>query len=192
MRAAKAAGSRAASPWQTQKSSADPARAQNRGVLSMQPDASVAKNTDTHHTPPTGKVVVLRETPTPRWQPRRERCGSSCRVGAESRLGAHVPATWPLSARYNGSLDSSEEWGLNVASQLASHAPRPRNAAVAFQYSGSLDMGLPAHYATTRINPFCYLGGIYIRYTYILIRYLGILVTYTVSHARACARAKAI
>ena len=31
----------------------------------MQPDASVAKNTDTQHTPPTGKVVLLRETPTP-------------------------------------------------------------------------------------------------------------------------------
>ena len=25
-------------------------------------------------------------------------------------LGAHVPAAWPLSVRYNGSVDSSEEW----------------------------------------------------------------------------------
>ena len=37
--------------------------------------------------------------PTPRWQPRRERC-RSWSAGAESRLGAHVPAAWPLSARY--------------------------------------------------------------------------------------------
>ena len=57
-------------------------------------------------------------------------------------LGAHVPAAWALSVRYNGSVDSSEEWELNVASRLASRAPRLRNAAVAFQYSGSLDMSL--------------------------------------------------
>ena len=42
-------------------------------------------------------------------------------------LGAHVPAAWPLSARYNGSVDSSEEWELNVASRLASRVPRPRS-----------------------------------------------------------------
>ena len=43
--------------------------------------------------------------------------------------GAHVPAAWPFSVRYNGSVDSSEEWELNVASRLASRAPRLRNAA---------------------------------------------------------------
>ena len=60
-------------------------------------------------------------------------------------LGAHVPAAWPLSARYNGSVDSSEEWGLIVAWErrdARAVRPRPREAVVAFQYSGSQDKSL--------------------------------------------------
>ena len=87
-------------------------------------------------------------------------------------LGAHVPAAWPLSVRYNGSVDSSEEWELNVASRLASRAPRQRNAAVAFQYSGSLDMSLARTLCNYPDNPvFRYLVGIRYTYTYTVPRY---------------------
>ena len=46
-------------------------------------------------------------------------------------LGAHVPAAWPLSVRYNGSMDSSEEWELIVAWErrdTRAARPRPREA----------------------------------------------------------------
>ena len=69
--------------------------------------------------------------------PVRQRCA----IGAESRLGllgdgvrgAHVPAAWPLSVRYNGSVDSSEEWeGIErTVGREPRPAPRPRDAAVA-------------------------------------------------------------
>ena len=53
--------------------------------------------------------------------------------GAESRLmilggegvrGAHVPAAWPLPVRYNGSVDSSEEWELTPLGSAATSEPR--------------------------------------------------------------------
>ena len=87
-------------------------------------------------------------------------------AGAEGRLGAHVPAAWPLSVRYNGSVDSSEEWGLIVASRLASRVPRARNAVVAvgelqwWQYRGFLDWRLVrtlCNYTSDKTR-FCYLG----------------------------------
>ena len=58
-------------------------------------------------------------------------------------LGAHVPAAWALSVRYNGSVDSSEEWELNVASRLASRVPRPREAAVAVGEYAMVAMRFP-------------------------------------------------
>ena len=105
-------------------------------------------------------------------------------------LGAHVPADWPVSLQYNGSVDSSEEWELDVASRLASRAPRLRNAAAAFQYSGSLDMILARTLCNYPDKPvllsrWC----IWYIYTYTVPRYAGNLYCL---HARAARDEQAI
>ena len=85
----------------------------------------------------------------------------------EGVRGAHVPTAWPLSERYNGSVDPSEESALIVPwERAATREPRvrarekPSRPSGSVQYSGSLDRCLArTHVATTRIKPvFCYLG----------------------------------
>ena len=44
-------------------------------------------------------------------------------LGGEGVRGAHVPAAWPLPVRYNGSVDSSEEWELTPGG-AATREPR--------------------------------------------------------------------